>query len=86
MFEISLVVLAIGSIPDNKIIFIVFAEHESVKIEALSLLSSIQGCVSKVSASFNLFCHQFDFLCFPQEIFLNEFNCRSKMWHGIDFV
>ena len=33
MFEISLVVLAIGSIPDNKI-FIVFAEHESVKIEA----------------------------------------------------
>ena len=60
-------------------------EHESaVKIEALALLSSIQGCVSKVSASFNLFC-QFDFLCFPQEIFLNEFNCHSKMWHGIDF-
>ena len=54
--------IAIGSIPDNKI-FIVFAEHESVKnsslLHCLLALLSIQeyeGVWVKISASFNLFC------------------------------
>ena len=54
--------IAIGSIPDNKI-FIVFAEHESVKnsslLHCLLALLSIQECGGvwvKISASFNLFC------------------------------